>query len=102
MQRRDYIERLIQQIAAFVARILGAAQSGDPQEAEQAIDAAWQALGLRWKDAMRLDGATLKMLLGAKADLAAGLLDAQAVLEESRSNAALADALRSRATMLRG
>jgi len=102
MEQRDYIERLIQQIAAFVARIVGAARNGDSKDAEQALHDAWQALGLPWKDATRLDGATLKMLLGAKADLAASLLDAQAVVEESRSNATLADTLRSRATMLRG
>jgi hypothetical protein len=102
MQQRDYIERLIEQIAAFVARIAGAARNGDPQEAEQALDAAWGALGLRWRDAMRLDEATLRMLLGGRAALGADLLDAQAALEDIRSNAKLADELRSRATVLRG
>jgi hypothetical protein len=101
MQQRDYIERLIQQIATFIARIMGATQTGQVPEAEEALDSAWRALGLLGKDAMRLDDATLKMLLGAKATLGADLLDAQAALEEARSGAALADELRSRATVLR-
>jgi hypothetical protein len=102
MQQRDYIERLIEQIAALIARIASAAQNGDPREAEAALDAAWGALGLRWTDAMRLDNATLRMLLGGKAALAANLFEAQAELEDARSNAKLADGLRSRATVLRG
>ena len=75
---------------------------GDPHEAEQALDAAWGAVGVLRKDAMRLDDATLKMLLGAKAALGANLFDAQASLEETRSNAGMADELRSRARALRG
>jgi hypothetical protein len=102
MQQRDYIERLIQQIAAFIARIVGAAKSGDAQEAEATLDAAWGALGLLRRDALRLDDATLKMLLGAKTALAADLFEAQASLEEARDQSATADTLRRRATALRG
>jgi hypothetical protein len=89
------------QVAVFVARIMGAAQSGDAPEGEEALDEAWRALGLLRKDATRLDDATLKMLLGAKARLGADLFSAQAALEESRSNAALGDELRGRAAVLR-
>jgi hypothetical protein len=102
MQQRDYIERLIQQIAAFIARIVGAAKAGDPQQAEEGLDAAWQALGLRRVDAQRLDDTTLRMLLGAKSALAADLLEAQATVEETRGDAAAADDLRNRARSLRG
>jgi len=101
MHQRDYIERLIQQIAAFIARIVGAAKNGETEDAELALDAAWSALGLLRKDVMRLDDSTLGMLLGAKASLGADLFDAQASLEESRSNPALADELRNRAASLR-
>jgi hypothetical protein len=102
MQQRDYIERLIQQIAAFIARIVGAARAGDATEAEATLDTAWGAIGLRRKDALRLDDATLRMLLGAKAPLGADLFEAQAMLEETRGNAGLADELRNRASGLRG
>jgi hypothetical protein len=101
MQQRDYIERLVQQIAAFIARIMGAARTGDLHEAEEALDAAWAALGWRQQDLLRLDDATLRMLLGAKAAIAADLLEAQAVLEEARSGAELAGTLRRRASALR-
>ena len=101
MQSRDYIERLIQQMAAFIARIVGAAQKGDAQEAEEALEAAWGALGLRRRDALRLDDATVRMLLGAKTALAADLFEAQASLEETRGASALADELRTRAAALR-
>ena len=102
MQQRDYIERLIQQIAAFIARIVGAAQRGDGQGAEEALDAAWAALGFRRRDALRLDDATLRLLLGAKVTLGADLFEAQANLEETRSNPEIADELRNRAAALRG
>jgi hypothetical protein len=102
MQTRDYIERLIQQIAEFVARIVGAARNGDEQQAEEALDAAWRALGLRRRDAKRVDDATLRALLGGKAQLGAELFDAEAALEDARSNAELSDELRSRAKALRG
>jgi len=101
MQQRDYIERLIAQIAAFLARIVGATRDGDLQAAEQTLDEAWRALGMRRGDVMRLDDATLRMLLGAKTPLAADLLDAQAAVEEARANIQLADDLRRRATQLR-
>jgi hypothetical protein len=101
MQQRDYIERLIQQIAAFVARILGFANEGRIRQAEDELDAAWTALGLRRADAMLLDDATLRMLLGAKAAVAADLFDAQAALDEVRGATASAEELRRRAVALR-
>jgi hypothetical protein len=101
MQRQDYIERLIQQIAAFLARVAGLTGEGRPEEAERELDAAWMSLGLRRSDALRLDDGTLRMLLGAKKALAADLFEAQAALEESRAAPGLADELRQRAAELR-
>ncbi len=101
MQRQDYIERMIRQIAEFVARATGLAHDGRSAEAEQELDAAWASLGLRRADAQRLDDATLRLLLGAKATLAANLFEAQADLEHARSRDAVAEALRGRAAALR-
>jgi hypothetical protein len=101
MQQRDYIERLIQQIATFLARVVGASTTGDTEEAERALESAWGALGLRWRDAKRLDDTTLRMLLGAKAAIGADIFDAEASFEETRSNSAIADELRNRAAALR-
>jgi hypothetical protein len=105
MQSRDYIERLIQQIAAFVARIVGLATGGDSDmaEAERELDAAWSALGVRRGDALRLDDGTLRLLLGPKAALGAQLFEAQATLEEARipGDHPMAEELRRRAAALR-
>jgi hypothetical protein len=101
MQRQDYLERLIQQIAGFVARIVGLAARDDSDAAEHELDAAWTALGLRRADAHRLDDPTLRLLLGNKALLGAQLLEAEASVQEARAKVANADALRRRADALR-
>jgi hypothetical protein len=100
VQQRDYIERLIERIAAAIAAILGAAAAGRLDEADRELDGAWSALGLRKSDALRLDDGTVRALLGPKAELAARLLDAQATVEEARGAQALAAALRDRSTSL--
>lgn len=85
MQRDDYFERLVQQIAAVIAHALGLANEGQTDEAQRELDGAWTSMvGLRRNDVMRLDGATVRSLLGGKAPAAAQLLDAQADLNEKR------------------
>jgi hypothetical protein len=101
MQRQDYIERLIAQIAAAIAAVLGAASAGRFEEAERDLEQAWRALGLRRADAMRLDDDTVRALLGAKTGLAARLFDAQAAVAEARGAKAEAAASRARAENLR-
>jgi hypothetical protein len=100
VQQRDYIERLIERIAAAIAAILGAAAAGRFEDAERDLDGAWSALGLRRSDVLRLDDGTVRALLGAKTELAARLLDAQASVEEARGAHALAVALRARSASL--
>jgi hypothetical protein len=100
VQQRDYIERLIERIAAAIAAILGAAGAGAFEEADRDLEGAWSALGFRRSDVLRLDDGTVRALLGAKAELAARLLDAQATVEEARGAHALAATLRARSTSL--
>lgn len=101
MQRRDYLERLIEQIVAAIARIAGLVREARFEDAERELDATWSsAIGFRRKDAMRLDAATLRTLLGAKAELAAKLLEAEAELESARGVIGAAEALRRRALEL--
>lgn len=100
MQREDYIERLIRQIAEFIATIAGFSERARFEEAEQTLDSAWATLGFRRADALRLDDATLRMLLGSKAQLAAKLFVAQAALEERRDHHELSGELRRRAAAL--
>ncbi|HEX7603898.1 MAG TPA: hypothetical protein VF316_19910 [Polyangiaceae bacterium] len=102
MQKRDYFERMIEQIAAAVTKIAGLARDAKLDEAETELDAAWSAgLNFKRRDADRLDDATLKMLLGPKATLVASLFDAEAAIEDARGGAARAAKLRARAVSLR-
>lgn len=102
MQQRDYLERMIAQIAAAVAKIAGLAGEAKVEEAEVELDAAWAAgLNFKRRDADRLDDGTLAMLLGPKATLVASLFDAEAAIEDARGNAAKAAKLRARAVSLR-
>ena len=102
MQRQDYIERMIAQIAEAMGRALGLAQSGQHVEAQREIDAAWSGvLGLSRADVQRLDDVTLGALLGAKRTAAASLLDAEAELKELQGDPASPPRLRALAAILR-
>jgi hypothetical protein len=102
MQRQDYIERMIAQIAEAIGRALGFATTGRPLEAQGELDAAWSAsIGLRRADVQRLDVATLRSLLGAKRAAAATLLEAEADVKQLRGDLGSESALRTLATMLR-
>ncbi len=102
MQRQDYIERLIQQIAAAVARALGAARNGHPDDAQRELEATWSGvLGLRRGDVDRVDEATLRALLGAKKEPAAALLEAEAEVRQSKGDDVGAARLRALAARLR-
>jgi hypothetical protein len=102
MQRRDYLEQLIERIAAAVARVVGLAREGRHEEAERALDEAWTtALGFRRADVQRLDPGTLRAMLGARASPAAELVRAEAEVAEARGDAAAAASLRALAARLR-
>lgn len=101
MQQRDYIQRLIEQIAGTIARIMGFAGQQKFEDAERELDGAWSSIGFRRADAETLDDGTLRILLGPKVELAARLLDAEADVEIARGNHARADVLRRRASSLR-
>jgi hypothetical protein len=102
MQRQDYLERMIQQVAAAIGRAVGAARNGRPEEAQHELDATWSSvLGVRRSDVERLDEATLRTLLDGKLAPAADLLDAEADLLRARSNDAFAGRVRGLAGRLR-
>ena len=104
MQTRDYLERMIRQIAEVVARISGFTAEGKYDEAERELDGVWStALGVRRRDLTRLDDATLRMMLGpAKLEHAATLLDAEAEVAATRGDPARATRLRAQAKALSG
>jgi hypothetical protein len=101
MQRREYFERLIQQIAEAVTRSESLVKEGRLDEAQQALDAAWSSsINLKRHDVQRLDDATVLLLLGPKAAYAAPLFEAQARIEDARGAARAAAELRRRAVHL--
>jgi thioesterase domain-containing protein len=103
MQRQDYIERMIAQIAEAVGRIMGLARSVQPEEAEREIASTWtRVLGFRRADLDRLDPGTLRALLGAKHDAAITLIEAEAQLRREQARDDEAERLTRLAAQLRG
>jgi hypothetical protein len=103
MQRQDYVERMIQQVAAAIGRALGASQSGQPEEALRELHATCaRVLGVRRGDIERVDEATLRALLHGKVEPAAALVDAEADIREAQGDAASADRMRDLALRFRG
>lgn len=103
MQTRDYLERMIRQIAEVIARVAGFTAEGKYDEAEKELDGVWSgALGIRRKDVQRLDDGTLRVMLGpAKLEHAASLLEAEAKLAAAQGDAPRARDLERRAAALR-
>jgi hypothetical protein len=102
MQRQDYIERMIAQIVAAIARVFGLARSEQPEKAQRELAATWSnVVGIRRTDVDRLDEATLRALLGDKWLAAATLLEAEADLKRSQGDLQSASRLAALATMLR-
>jgi tetratricopeptide (TPR) repeat protein len=63
--RKDYIERLIEQFAAALARILKAHQQQRPEEARRLVrDTALSALGMHYDALLLGDAATTARMLG--------------------------------------
>jgi hypothetical protein len=101
MQKQDYIERMIAQIAAAIGRIMGFASSGQPEQAERELAAAWSGLlGMRRSDLERLDASTLRALLGDRRMAAAQLLEAEAGWRRSQGDVVAADRLTALAARL--
>lgn len=64
--RKDYIERLIEQLAAALARILKANQEQRPLEAQALIrDTALSTLGMEYGALLLADAATTARMLGS-------------------------------------
>lgn len=89
MQREDFIERMIRQLAEALARIAGRTASGKLDEAIQESDRAWTDLLDVPRDLVdRLDGPTLAQLLAdpIKMRIAGELLAAEARVHQAKGN----------------
>ncbi len=100
MIERDYIMRLVQQLAAVMRRILRLQEQEKYDQAQQEVEEAYgELLGLERELLMSLAPATAAPLLGeaGKIKIAARLLQAEADLAGRRGDAEAALRLRSRA-----
>jgi len=100
VQQSDYIQRMIEQVGAAVARVMGLARGGQVEEAAREIDSAWSVLGQREVDVLRLDDATLRMMFAERLGMIAKLFEARAVVEEARGAHARAATFRQRSLAL--
>jgi hypothetical protein len=103
-EQKDYILRMVKQLAAALARVLGLKQQGRLEEAQQAIDEAWsELLSLPPQLLGRLDAVTLKSMLKHPDAYraAADLLEAEATIAESRGDPLTAESRRAVAAALR-
>jgi hypothetical protein len=98
MLRHDYIGRLIQQIAEFLARVAALRGEGRTQAADAELEAAERALGLP-VGIERLDARSVAMLIGGgdKVVLAALILEQRALAASALGQRAVAAAQRARA-----
>jgi hypothetical protein len=101
MLRHDYIGRLIQQIAEFLARVAALRGEGRAQAAHAELETAERALGLPI-GTERLDARSVAMLIGGgdKVVLAALILEQKALGAEALGHATVAAAHRDRALAL--
>jgi hypothetical protein len=104
MFENDYVLRLVKQLGAALARVLGLKKAGRLEEAQQAIDEAWsELLGLPPGLLGSLDEHTLRGMLKHRdaCAAAADLLDAEADLLAARGDPAAATTRRTLAASLR-
>ena len=86
MQRQDYIERMIQQVARAIAAALGFAEAGDAERAKEDLRSTWTSfVGVRREDLARVDATTARALLGDRRELALRLLEAEAKLGDDEA-----------------
>jgi len=92
MFQRDYIMRAVQQAAEALARALRLLLQKKPEEAEQAVQEGYAALGIDRELLLILDAATLRRQLGDEEKLlmAVRLMLAEADLRLARGEAGAA------------
>ena len=89
MFQRDYILRVIQQVAQAVARAMGLLAQRKPEEAEAQLNTGYGALGMDRELLLLLDAATVARQLGdeVKGGAAATLLLCDAEVQHARGDA---------------
>jgi hypothetical protein len=101
MIKRDYLERMIEEMAAIAARALGLAREERHVEAQRELDAAYPTVGLSALVLDRLDPASIRLMAGDRTAALIELLDADAALAVQRGDDARAKRRRALASTLR-
>ena len=102
MQRYDFIQRLIQQLAETLARIAGMRREGRSEQALVVVAQSYRALGVDPEALRRLDSRSLALLHGSPVKLRAiaELCEAEAELMEALGRPAEAEARKRRSLEL--
>jgi hypothetical protein len=101
MIKRDYLDRLIEEITAVAARALGLAKAQRHDEARREIDAAYPQAGVPALVLDRLDPASIRSMVGERTAALVQLLEADADLAALRGDEARASRRRALAAALR-
>lgn len=100
MIRKDFLERLIEQLAAMVRRAFALSDAGDVEGGLALFDEIFRSFGLS-RDALdRLDATTLRTMVGDRATALAVVLAAEADLLEKAGRRADAEGRRRLAVAL--
>lgn len=104
MIRRDYIERMIQELGDALARAVGLARGGQHAEAERELDALYDRhVGMPRRMIERLELVSLGAMLGNdKVAALVLLLETEAELRRLKGDVGGAEACERRALTLRG
>jgi hypothetical protein len=104
MFQRDYLVRMIEQIAEAIAAITGASAAGRHDEAERAIDQLYSThLGLPRRTLTALDAGSVVALIGRdKVPALRRILEAERDVCAARGDAAAEGAVRRRLEALEG
>lgn len=86
MIKRDYLERLVEELAAITAKALGLARETRNDEARREIEAGYSVVGIPALVIERLDAASIRMMAGEKTGALIELLDADAAVSELRGD----------------
>jgi len=77
MFQRDWLLRLVEQIAETVAKALGLAKEGRHDEAKRELNGAYSALGISRDLVGRLDASSIRMMAGDKLPALVKLLETE-------------------------
>jgi hypothetical protein len=100
--RQDYFERMIEQLAAAIARVAGLVAGRKYQDAGREVEGCYRTIGITRDMLVRLSPETIGAMFGpGKGDAVARVLDAEADLLRAQGRGAEAQSKKRDAAALR-